>query len=142
MLAFGILGRVGSRVPVIALLPHDIQAGDLSLLASELSTSLTATLTATFEDRLGVVGPTGVSSLEGPNDMAALQEVLGACLVLSGTISAVANDPTRVVVFTQVVRTSDRVHLWAVSDTVPAADAVARALPRIVVGVRETLGGC
>ena len=107
-----------------------------------MSTSLTSALTATFEDRLGVVGPTGASALGGPNDMAGVQEALGACLALTGSVSAMANDPTRAIVFTQVVRTSDRVQLWAASDTLPTADAVTLALPTIVAGVREALGGC
>jgi hypothetical protein len=47
-----------------------------------------------------------------------------------------------VVVFTQMVRTSDRVHVWASVDTVPSAGEIGDVVEGTVAGAREALSGC
>jgi TolB-like protein len=129
--------------PVLVLFEHDYGADAAAAeLASDLATQLTTTLTATFPGRLAVIGPTGSAMLAGPNDTEGARAELRACLVLSGAARIVGPPPGRVVVFTQIVRTSDRVHVWASQDTTSMADAVVGVLPRIVEGVREALVGC
>jgi TolB-like protein len=66
--------------------------------------------------------------------------LLGACLVVSGAVEATGTDS--VVVFTQVVRTTDRVHLWARLDTVSVSNAVASVAPPVARGVVAALPGC
>ena len=128
--------------PVLVVFEHDANSESAAALATDLGTQLTATLTATFEDRLGVIGPTGAANLAGPNDTEGARSDLGACLVLSGSARIVGPPPGRAVIFTQIVRTRDRVHVWAAQDTTSITDAVAHVLPRIVDGVRETIGDC
>lgn len=129
--------------PILVFFEHDANANPgAAALSADLATQLTTTLTATFEDRLAVIGPTGSATLAGPNDTEGARSALGACLILSGSARIVGPPPGRVVLFTQIVRTRDRVHVWAAQDTTSIADAVAHALPRIVDGVRETIGDC
>jgi hypothetical protein len=85
------------------------------------------------------VGPTGTATLAGPDDTEGARASLGACLIVSGGRRAVGTDS--VVVFTQVVRTLDRVHAWAWLDTVTVAGASA-VVPRVVEGVEESDVAC
>jgi hypothetical protein len=77
--------------------------------------------------------------LSGPNDTEGARASLGACLIVSGGIRAVT--PDTVVVFTQVVRTLDRVHAWASLDTVPVA-AAGRVVAGVVRGVEGAADAC
>lgn len=139
--AAALVARLGTT-PVLVLFEHAHDGGAVtSGLASDLSNQLTSSLTATFEDRLGVIGPTGVQALAGPNDVEAARSGMGACWVLSGSLRLDA-DPGQVIVFTQLVRTRDRVHVWAAQDTVPVANAASETLPGIISGVRDVLGDC
>ncbi|NNM32847.1 MAG: hypothetical protein HKO53_07255 [Gemmatimonadetes bacterium] len=127
--------------PVLAIFQHETPGDEASrALAAQLSDALT---TVAFQDlggTVGVVGPTGTASVEGPDETARLREEIGACLVLSGGLR-VASD-TGVVVFTQLVRTSDRVHVWASLDTLAVEDALTEAVPDIVAGVESVLDVC
>lgn len=124
----------------VAVFPHEVEAPGQAGLASTLGIELTTALTRELEGRLGVVGPTGTAGLGGPDDTDGARDALGACLVVSGGIRAVG--PDSIVVFTQIVRTSDRVHVWARLDTVALAVAAEGVVPGVVAGVEEAAGGC
>ncbi|NNM35007.1 MAG: hypothetical protein HKO53_18155 [Gemmatimonadetes bacterium] len=127
--------------PVLAIFQHETPGDDASsALAAELSDALTTAAFQDLGDAVGVVGPSGTASVEGPDETALLREEIGACLVLSGGLR-VAPD-TGVIVFTQLVRTSDRVHVWASLDTLAAEDAVTEAVSAIVGGVGSVLEDC
>jgi DNA-binding winged helix-turn-helix (wHTH) protein len=143
LLAVGLMAlrSVVAGAPVLAVFPHAAgEDGASARVAAALTTELTTVLTDVFEGRLGVVGPTGTSAIGGPDDTGAARERLGACLVMSGSVRMVDSD--RVVVFTQIVRTSDRVHVWAVQDTVASERAGAAAVATIVEGTERSLDGC
>ncbi|MGE0159910.1 MAG: winged helix-turn-helix domain-containing protein [Gemmatimonadales bacterium] len=127
------------RLPTVVVFAHDSQDGAYAELAGELGFELTTALTRAFDGRLGVIGPTGSAGVSDPNDTEAARASLGACLVVSGGIRAVGTDT--VVVFTQIVRTLDRVHAWASQDTVPVASAAA-FVPDVVEGVRSAASAC
>jgi len=59
--------------------------------------------------------------------------------VVSGGIRALGTDS--VVVFTQIVRTLDRVHAWAEQDTVSLV-AAAAFVPQVVEGVESAAIAC
>lgn len=127
--------------PVLAIFQHETPGDEASrALSAELSDALTTVAFQDLGDRVGVVGPTGTASVDGPDETAQLREEMGACLVLSGGLR-VASD-TGVVVFTQLVRTSDRVHVWASLDTLAVEDALTEAVPAIVAGVESVLDDC
>ena len=89
---------------------------------------------------LGVVGPTGTSSLSGPDDTEAARARVGACLVVSGSVRAAGGGSA--IVFTQIVRTADRVHVWASTDTVSGEAALDGLVAQIVPAVAESAEGC
>jgi len=127
--------------PVVALFAH--VAGPepaASAVGRTLSTALTTTLTDSLDGIAGVVGPTGTADLTGPDDTQGARERLGACLVGSGSVEAFGADS--VVVFTQIVRSSDRVHVWARLDTVAIIDVIERVVPAVTNGMREAVEGC
>jgi len=68
------------------------------------------------------------------------RERLGACLVASGSVEAFGADS--VVVFTQIVRSSDRVHVWARLDTVAVIDVIERVVPAVTDGMSESVEAC
>jgi DNA-binding winged helix-turn-helix (wHTH) protein len=143
LLAVGLMAlrSVVAGAPVLAVFPHAAgEDGASARVAAALTTELTTVLTDVFEGRLGVVGPNGTSAIGVPDDTGAARELLGACLVMSGSVRMVDSD--RVVVFTQIVRTSDRVHVWAVQDTVASERAAAAAVATIVEGTERSLDGC
>lgn len=140
VLVLALLGWPGGP-PVLAIFPHDSGAERRDAeLARSLGVQLTTAVTERYRGRLGVVGPTGTASVEGPADTDEARRVLGACLVLSGSLLRAGADS--VIVFTQIVRTSDRVHVWVKQDTVALAGAVAAVTPAIVAGVGRSLGDC
>ena len=59
---------------------------------------------------------------------------------MSGSVAPVT--PDSVVVFTQMVRTADGVHVWARLDTVQSSDAVRRVTAAVLDGAREAASGC
>lgn len=126
--------------PVIALLEHQAEDAPLAGLAGELGTTLTAVLTDSLAGLAGIVGPTGTASLGGANDVGGARRELGACLLASGVISAIGSDSVRI--FTQMVRTADRVHAWASVDTLAAEELVARTTTSVLEGARAALAGC
>jgi DNA-binding winged helix-turn-helix (wHTH) protein/TolB-like protein len=128
---------LGSTVVVFA---HEAEDAGHTELARALGFEMTTALTRALAGRLGVIGPTGVTALSGPDDTDRARASLGACLVVSGGIRGLGADS--VVVFTQVVRTIDRVHVWASSDTTWSARASTSVLPRVVEGVESAVGGC
>jgi DNA-binding winged helix-turn-helix (wHTH) protein/TolB-like protein len=125
--------------PVVVVFQHDTEDEDHAALARAVGFELTTALTRAFGDRLGVVGPTGSATLAGPDDTGGARASLGACLVVSGGMRPLGADS--VVVFTQVVRTLDRVHAWAEQDTVSLA-AAAAFVPRVVEGVESSAIAC
>ena len=86
------------------------------------------------------MGPTGTSSISDPDDMRRIRAELGACVVLSGGIRPVGEDS--VAVFTQLVRSSDRVHVWAKLDSVPRSLATSGVVERVVDGVAGVIDRC
>lgn len=127
--------------PVIAVFAYDSPDDSASLaLADRLDDVLTTELFREFGGEAGVVGPTGTSRFEGPDDAESLRREIGACLVLSGGIRVAAD--TGVIVFTQAVRSADRVHVWASMDTVSGVDPLDQVVPRILQGVRDVVHAC
>lgn len=133
-------GGAPASMPGVVVFAHETESDAQAELARALGFELTTALTRAFAGRLGVVGPTGTSTLSGPNDTEGARASLGACLVVSGGIRALGADT--VVVFTQVVRTSDRFHAWASTDTVSFAGAAAAVAPRVVAGVEAASSVC
>jgi DNA-binding winged helix-turn-helix (wHTH) protein/TolB-like protein len=138
-LGVSVVARPSGERPSIVVFVHDTEDAGHEELAGAVGRELTTALTRAFDGRLGVIGPTGAAVLSGPNDTEGARASLGACLVVSGGIRAVTGDT--VVVFTQVVRTRDRVHAWASLDTVPVTEA-GSVVPIVVEGVRSATGAC
>jgi DNA-binding winged helix-turn-helix (wHTH) protein/TolB-like protein len=134
-----LVARPPAERPSIVVFAHDAEDPGHADVAGALGRELTTALTRAFEGELGIVGPTGSTALSGPNDTEGARVLLGACLIVSGGIRAVSRDT--VVVFTQVVRTLDRVHAWASLDTVPAS-ASGSVVPIVVRGVEGAAGVC
>jgi DNA-binding winged helix-turn-helix (wHTH) protein/TolB-like protein len=133
------LARDPGRPAVVVVFEHATEDPAYATLARDVGFELTAALTRAFAGRLGIIGPMGTASLAGPDDTDGARASLGACLVVSGGLRAVG--PDSVVVFTQVVRTLDRVHAWARQDTV-AVTAAATVVPGVVGGVEESASAC
>jgi DNA-binding winged helix-turn-helix (wHTH) protein/TolB-like protein len=138
-LGISLVGRPSGEHPSIVVFVHDTEDAGHADIAGAVGRELTTALTRAFDGRLGIVGPTGSAVLSGPNDTERARASLGACLVVSGGIRAVTSDT--VVVFTQVVRTLDRVHAWASLDTVPVA-AAGSIVPIVVRGVESAADAC
>ena len=124
-------------VPVVVIFQHaapdDGVSGDL---AAQLGQALTSDAFRAFEGVAGIVGPTGTTGFEEPDDPLIRTET-GACLVLSGSLRAAGD--TGAVVFTQLVRTTDGVHLWASMDTVAVVE---QTIPGILDGLARTMEQC
>ena len=138
-LGISLVARPSAERPSIVVFAHVAEDAGHVDLAGAVGREVTTALTRAFDGRLGVVGPTGSAVLSGPNDTEGARASLGACLVVSGGIRAVTRDT--VVVFTQVVRTLDRVHAWASLDTVSVA-AAGSVVPIVVQGVERAAGAC
>ena len=138
-LGISLVARPSAERPSIVVFMHDTEDAGHADAAGAVGRELTTALTRAFDGRLGIIGPTGSVVLSGPNDTEGARVSLGACLIVSGGIRAVTRDT--VVVFTQVVRTLDRVHAWASLDTVPI-DATTRIVPIVVQGVESAAGAC
>jgi DNA-binding winged helix-turn-helix (wHTH) protein/TolB-like protein len=127
--------------PVVVLFPHDPGgSAPASLISDGLGTAMTAGLTDALGDEGGVIGPTGTSELTGPDDTDGALQELGACLVVSGNLRTLGADSA--VVFTQIVRARDRVHVWAEVDTTSVEQMVGSVGPRVVRAVQEALDHC
>ncbi|MES2179884.1 MAG: winged helix-turn-helix domain-containing protein [Gemmatimonadota bacterium] len=127
----GVLG-VPPRV-VLAVLPFDVDMADSAAARYQkgLAEGLVVTLTNAAGARASVVGPLSTARFGGmrtPVD--SLGEVLGATHVLSGAIS---RDSNGLRVFAQLIRVSDRRHLFAARLPGARVDSVAN-------GVLQTLG--
>ncbi len=105
-----------------------------------LTEAVVAALTSSLGGDAGVVGPAGVAGLRGPDDVEGARSALGACLLLSGSVRFLSRDT--LVVFSQIVRASDRVHLWAERDTLLAGTAASVLADRIVEGARGAVSRC
>lgn len=133
--------------PVLVVFPYAI-AGDAANGsgvaappdAGALTEAVVVALTSALDGEAGVVGPAGVSGLRGPDDVEGASSALGACLLLSGSVRLLA--PDTLVVFSQVVRTSDRVHVWAERDTLPVDSAPGVLADRVVEGARGAVASC
>jgi DNA-binding winged helix-turn-helix (wHTH) protein/TolB-like protein len=136
------LPRLTSRTrPVVAIFAHDARgASPAPEMASRLGAALTTSLTSTLDGLAGVIGPTGTSGLEGPDDTEGARSLLGACLLLSGSVESLEADS--IVVFTQIVRASDRVHVWAKLDSLPTAAGLETLVRTIEGGVHASLADC
>lgn len=139
--ALGIWGLRSGATPAVTVFPYavtgDEGAGGMS--GTELAALVTTHLTRDFDGRLGVIGPNGVADLDGPQDTDGAA-ALGACLVLSGSVRMAAD--TGLIVFTQAVRTSDRVHVWAQWDTLAPGESRDHLLDAIAAGVEASRDGC
>ena len=105
-----------------------------------LTEAVVAALTSSLGGDAGVVGPAGVAGLGGPDDVEGARSALGACLLLSGSVRFLSRDT--LVVFSQIVRASDRVHLWAERDTLLAGTAASVLPDRIVEAARGAVARC
>lgn len=149
LLAVGALGAVGwmsfrppaTPAPVVVVFEHGT-SGDApsETTAASLASSLTTRLTQDHPGILGVVGPTGAATLSGPNDTEGARDRLGACLVVSGSVRPGSDGS--LVVFTQAVRTTDRVHLWASTDTVAGPTALDATLAEALAGIEGASESC
>lgn len=129
----------GAAPPVLVLFPHQTEGDAMDAeLADVLNDALTARLTEA--GRVGVVGRMGLAGLEGPDDTDGARAALGACLILSGGLRTATD--TGLIVFTQLVRTSDRVHVWASMDTLPLAAGLAPVADTIMAGIEDPLARC
>lgn len=146
--ALGILGMAAGVIwsvrdlpplPVVAILEY-AGGGDPSPPAPALGELLTATLTLGLDGTAGVIGPAGTRSLAGPEDVGTARATLGACLLVSGSVRPLG--PDSLVVFTQVVRTSDGVHAWAHWDTLTSAGSAGDLAGTVLAGTRRSLGAC
>jgi len=133
------LARDSGRPAVVVVFAHATEEAAHATLARDIAFELTTALTREFAGQLGIVGPMGTAGLAGPDDTDGARSSLGACLVVSGGIRAVGTDS--VVVFTQIVRTADRVHAWARLDTVAVATA-SSVVPGVMEGVEESATAC
>ena len=132
---------LGTGAPVVAYVPHEARGGDAAAEASaRIGAALTTALTVELGDAAGVIGPTGTARLAGPNDTEGARTLLGACLVLSGSVES--RDADSLIVFTQIVRAADRVHVWANLDTVRTSTGMRALLRSIESGVRTALPDC
>lgn len=127
-------------VPVVAVYPHEPLDGTPGVESVSLAEAITARLTSELDGEAGVVGPTGTADLSGPNDTEGAMAVLGACVILSGSLRWMASDSA--VVFTQLVRTLDRVHVWARWDTLASGDLPGTVAEAAVTPVRTALADC
>jgi DNA-binding winged helix-turn-helix (wHTH) protein len=138
-IAIALVARPSGERASIVVFTHDVEDPAHADVAGALGGELTTALTRAFDGRLGIVGPTGAAVLSDPNDTERARATLGACLIVSGGIRAVTRDT--VVVFTQVVRTLDRVHAWASLDTVAVSEA-GSVVPIVVRGVEGAADVC
>jgi DNA-binding winged helix-turn-helix (wHTH) protein len=138
-IAIAIVARPSGERASIVVFTHHVEDPGHADVAGALGGELTTALTRAFDGRLGVVGPTGAAVLSDPNDTERARATLGACLIVSGGIRAVTRDT--VVIFTQVVRTLDRVHAWASLDTVAVGEA-GSVVPVVVRGVEGAADVC
>jgi len=132
---------VSDPEPVLAIFPYDV--GDATAAApfsASLAEELTTALTLSYRGRIGVVGPTGTAAIAGPEDTDAARGELGACLVLSGSVRPLG--PASLVVFTQIVRTSDLVHVWAARDTLDGPTDADSLVAEVIAGVGASIAGC
>lgn len=138
-LRFALSPSTTFAIPSVVVFPHDVEDDTHEEMARALGFELTTALTRSVAGRMGVVGPTGSARLAGPDDTEGARATLGACLVVSGGMRAHTTDS--VIVFTQIVRASDRVHVWARVDTVRLATPGV-VVPGIVDGVEGAAGRC
>jgi TolB-like protein len=131
----------GTRTqPVVAVFPHDPGEAVPATEPVALAEALTARLTSALAGEVGVVGPSGTAGLDSPNDAEGARAALGACLLLSGSLRQAG--PDSLLVFTQIIRTSDRVHVWARRDTLRSGEVAARVAEAAVASVRAALQEC
>ncbi len=133
-------GDHGPESAVVAVFPHEPLDGTPRVESVSLAEALTVRLTTALEGVGGVVGPTGTAGLEGPNDTEGALGSLNACLILSGSLRWMDSDSA--VVFTQLVRTSDRVHVWARWDTLASRDLAGAVAGVALEPVRTALADC
>lgn len=127
--------------PVVVLFAHDARGPALAAeFAARLGAALTTSLTSSLDGVGGVIGPTGTATLAGPDDTDGARTRLGACLLVSGNVESTGADS--VVVFTQIVRANDRVHVWAQMDTLPTSAGLDGLVRAIENGVRAALPDC
>lgn len=127
--------------PVVAVFAHDARgSAPATEIAARLGAALTTSLTSRLDGVAGVIGPTGTATLAGPDDTDGARTRLGACLLLSGSVESTGTDS--VVVFTQIVRANDRVHVWAELDTLPPSAGLDGLVRSIENGVRASLPDC
>lgn len=137
-------GSAGSPVLVVfpyALVGDAANTGDgfVPPEAGALTEAVVVALTSALDGEAGVVGPSGVAGLLGADDVEGARS-LGACLLLSGSVRLLTQDT--LVVFSQIVRTSDRVHVWAERDTLLAESAPGVLADRIVEGAKGAVARC
>lgn len=128
----------GAR-PVVAILEYETGDGE-PRSEPGLGQMLTTALTIGLDGVAGVVGPSGTGALAGPEDTEGARTSLGACLLLSGSLRLTPADT--LVVFTQIVQTSDRVHAWAGWDTLAVTEAGDGFAGPILEATLEALGAC
>jgi DNA-binding winged helix-turn-helix (wHTH) protein/TolB-like protein len=139
-----VVAFISSRPPVpqprLAVLAFDVRSADSSLTVyrRQLVEALVAASDRGQLDKIAVMGPSFTSRFAGmstPPD--SIRAALGATHVLSGGLER-RGDSTRV--FTQLIRTSDRRHLYAArffdasnaSQIATIADSIARAVATIL----------
>ncbi|WP_405282935.1 winged helix-turn-helix domain-containing protein [Gaopeijia maritima] len=141
LVAWAVVTLAPRGTPGVAVFPW-ADANDPSIDTAppvDLGARVTTRLTRAFADRLGVIGPNGVADLEGPTDTDGAA-ALGACLVISGSVREAGD--TGLVVFSQIVRSLDRVHVWARWDTIPPTGSLDPLLEAVEAGVGAASREC
>lgn len=131
--------RTPGALPVVAILEYETGDGRPQPEPG-LGQMLTTALTNGLGGMAGVIGPSGTGALAGPEDTEGARTGLGACLLLSGSLRL--TDTDTLVVFTQIVQTSDRVHAWARWDTLAATEAGNGFSGPILEATRGALAAC
>jgi TolB-like protein len=139
IMALGSLGVNWMRQqkrPILAIIPFDVRSGtaDEVTLRMALAESLTASLAGRRDAKVRVIGPSTTFHYDKQTPMDVLRQDLNAAEVMSGGLEIGTDSIT---VFAQLLRTSDRTHLWGKRFRIAIQD-VDSLVPRLT---REILSG-
>jgi DNA-binding winged helix-turn-helix (wHTH) protein/TolB-like protein len=98
--------------PVLAIVPFDADSGvdDLGVYRDELAESMVTGVTTRAAPQIVIVGPSMTKTFGSRTPIDTIRSRLGAAYALSGVVR---RRPDGFDVFAQLVRASDRAHVWA-----------------------------
>ena len=116
--------RLEPKRPVLAIVPFDADSStdSLTVYRDALAESMVAGVTTRAAEKIIIVGPSMTKAFGSRTPIDTIRGRLDAAYALSGVVR---RRPNGVEVFAQLVRASDRAHVWAfrVVDSTAAADA-------------------